>query len=137
MGPPLIREPQIAPDSHPSLRDLCIRLQIYLLALQAPPEPLDEDVVQEASLPVLTDLDTPLLEDAGECLIGELGLLVCIEDLWRASAQRLLQGVDIEGALQRVGEPQARAQRLCQSMNTTRYRKPWAMGIYVMSALHT
>ncbi len=84
-----------------------VGLQVHLLVLQAPPQPLDENVVQPAALAVHRDRYTVVFENAGdEGFGGELGALVGVEDLRSAVGEEgLLEGLDAEVALHRVREP--------------------------------
>ncbi len=52
-----------------------IPLQIEVFILEAPPEPLDEDIVQRPALPIHADRNALALEDIGEGRAGELRAL--------------------------------------------------------------
>src|SRR5436190_18096136 len=52
-----------------------------LLVFEAAPQPLDEDVIHTAPLPVHADRDSVVLQSASEVVAGELAALVGIEDL--------------------------------------------------------
>src|SRR3984893_11150282 len=98
-------------------------------ALQAPPQPLDKDVVHAAALAIHADCDAAMLEHAGELGASELAALIGVEDLGLAvPCQGVLQGLDAEIGAERVRQPPGRTARLCQSMIATRYRNPLAIG---------
>ena len=63
-------------DARSGLRNMRVGLQVNFLVLQAPPEPLHEDVVHEAALPILNDLDAVLFQQPRERLAGELRAMV-------------------------------------------------------------
>src|SRR5439155_17324552 len=85
------------------LGNVGISVQVDLLVLEAAPQPLDEDVVHAAALPIHADRDTASLEHAGELAAGELAALVRVEDLGIAVVrQGLLQGLDAEVGAERV-----------------------------------
>ena len=54
---------------------------IRIFVFDAPPEPLDEDVIQGSTSPVHTDGDLALFEYPGERATDELRALVSVEDL--------------------------------------------------------
>ncbi len=49
-----------------------VGVQINLLVLHTPPQPLDEDIVEQAPLAVHVDRHTRILEHVGEHATGEL-----------------------------------------------------------------
>ena len=79
-------EIEVRGDAMPCLGHVLIRPQIYLLILEAAPEPFDEDVVAEAAAPVHTDGDAMGAQHAGEVVVGELAALIGVEDLGRSLA---------------------------------------------------
>jgi hypothetical protein len=81
-----VRSPDIVEVKIPSqgclrLGDRIVGPQIDFLVLHAFPQPLDEDVVAQATLAVHADLDAVFLEQPGEFQAGELAALVSVEDL--------------------------------------------------------
>src|SRR3954454_18262019 len=74
-----------------------IRLDEHLLILQAPPQALDEDVVQIPALAIHADPNPAKLQLRQKIRAGELHPLVSVEDLrWPVPVQRLLQRLDAE-----------------------------------------
>src|SRR4051794_27202999 len=123
---------EVQPRSNPRLRfgNRSIGVQVYLFVFQAPPEPLHKDIIQTPALAVHADLDVALLQHANKVIAGELAALIGVEDLRPSEpSQRLLQRLDTEVGVQGVGQAPANTARLCQSMITTKYRKPRGIGI--------
>src|SRR3990172_9567110 len=82
-------------------------MEVDVLVLHRPPQPLDEDVVVTAALPIHADAHACCFQHAREGLAGELRALVRVEDLWAAVAgQGLLQGLHAEPCFQGVGHPE-------------------------------
>ena len=107
-----------------------IGVEVDFLIYQASSQPLDENVVHVADLGVHADHDTVLLEGAGEVVAGELAALIGIEDFWRTIAlERFLERLDTEIGAERVGQPPRQHRTATQSMITTKYRKPLAIGM--------
>jgi len=100
------------PSANPSLGlgNVLIGIEVDFLVFQAAPQPLDKDVVHAAALAVHTDHNPVLLQGAGEAVTGELAALIGIENLV-------------------LDNRHASTARLTQSMMTTRYRKPLAIGM--------
>ena len=69
-------ELQVGIDPSSGLGDGLVSFQIHLLVLDAPPQPLHEDVVQVPTLTIHADLDPLLLQRLGKGLTGELTPLV-------------------------------------------------------------
>ena len=106
MPPPTVKVVEIGSDLAPGLGHTLVGLQVHLLVLEAPPQPLDEHVVQPATFSVHRDRYTVLFEYARKGLRRELGTLVGVEDLRSAVGEDgLLEGLDAEAALHRVREP--------------------------------
>src|SRR5208282_4989666 len=88
---------QPAADAATSFLNRGVCLDVYILVLQAPPQPLDEDVVQVTAFAIHADADTAGRQHAGERGTGELYTLVGVENIGRTvSIQRFLQGLDTE-----------------------------------------
>lgn len=99
---------EIEPHAHACLRlgDRAVGVEIDLLILRVPPEPLDKDVVHPAALAVHADAHALGLQDPGELPVGELRPLLGIEDPRRsASGERLVQRLEAEIRRERVGKP--------------------------------
>jgi hypothetical protein len=78
----------------------------HVLVLQAPPQPLDEDVVQEPPLAVHADPDAAAFQFVKKPGAGELYALVRIENLGLTiPGDRLLQRLDAEIRLHGDGQP--------------------------------
>ena len=55
-------------------------MQVEVLVFYGPPEPLDEDIVLEATSPVHADPNTVAFQGSGELLAGELTALIRVKD---------------------------------------------------------
>ena len=83
--------------------DRCIGVEVDFFVFEAAPQPLDEDVVHVAALPVHADHDAVPLQGAGEFVAGELAALIGVEDLGSAiPSQRLLERLDTELGAERA-----------------------------------
>ena len=80
-----------------------VALQVNVLVLHGPPQPLDEHVVQGPAAAIHTDRDPRSLQHARERSAGELRPLIGVEDLRLPLRQRRLQRADAEAAVERVG----------------------------------
>jgi hypothetical protein len=81
-------------------------MQIDLLVLHRPPQPLDEHVVPPGALAVHADLDLVFGEHASEGGACKLRALVGVDDLRLAvPRQRLFERLDAEVGLHRDGHP--------------------------------
>lgn len=58
-----------------------VGVEIDLFVFEAPPQPLDEDIVSPASCPIPVDLNPVGSQEPGELLVGELTTLIRVEDL--------------------------------------------------------
>ena len=81
-----------------------IVFEIDLLPLDGPPEPFDEDVVEDPALAVHADGDIVSLQNVGKILARELRSLVGVEDLGDANGQSLFKGLHTEGSVEREGD---------------------------------
>src|SRR6202040_853198 len=99
----LVIEAEPGADAGLRLGDAGIGVEVDLLIFEAPPQPLDEDVVHVAALAVHADGDPVALQGAGEVVAGELAALVGVEDLGAAVQQeRFLESLDTELRAERV-----------------------------------
>ena len=82
------------------------RVQVKVLILDGPPEPLDKDVVLAAPPPIHADGDVVVFKYLRKGFAGELRALVGVEDL-RAPVtdQGLLEGLDTKVRLKGIGNP--------------------------------
>ena len=71
----MIVEMKVVCKRYPALLRRVVGLEVDLLVLDAPPQPLDEDVIDPASLAVPADADFVFLEHTEEGFTGELSLL--------------------------------------------------------------
>jgi hypothetical protein len=125
VGAPGVEEVEIAADAGAGLTDALVGSQIDLLVFDAPPKPLDEDIVAPASLAVHADAYTLGQQLAGEGLAGELAArsVLKISGLpWRARAcsNTLTQksaSIEIDST---QASTQASTRRLDQSMIAAR-----------------
>ena len=102
----VIVEAEVAPDSLARLGQRIIGVQVDLLILERPPQPLHEDVVEVAPLAVHADLNLPVAQGSGEVPRRELRSLVGVKDGRPAEAREgVPQGLEAEARVQRVGQP--------------------------------
>jgi len=81
-------------------------VQVNVLVLEGPPEPLDKDVVLAAAPTVHADSHVIVFQHLGKGVAGKLSALVGIEDgRCTIAAQGLLESLDAKGAVQGVGYP--------------------------------
>jgi len=78
-------------------------MEVDVLILYAPPQPLDEYVVQVAAFSIHADADVAFQQNGGEGVSGKLGALVRIEYLRHRMLQGSDQGFNTEGAFKAVG----------------------------------
>jgi len=82
------------------------RVQVKVLILDGPPEPLDKNVVLTAPPPIHTDGDLVVLEGLDKVIAGKLSPLVGVENLRSAvAAQGLLESLDTKVRLKGIGNP--------------------------------
>src|SRR4029077_13271794 len=81
MKPTTVVEGDPVCDSCLGLAAVGIALEIDVLMLERPPQPLDEDVVHPTTAAIHGDLDPCARQRAGEGRTGELAALVGVEDL--------------------------------------------------------
>ncbi len=120
MEPRVIIEPEVVTKFSSGLIGAGVGLQVNLLILHRPPQPLHHDVVLVPPIAVLADLHPLVLKLPGEPLAGELAPLVGVEHSGfprprasdRASAQKPASSV--------LDSRRATAYRLYQSMMATR-----------------
>src|ERR1700737_82619 len=99
----IVEEVKVAINAHSGLAHGVVRVQVHLLVLERAPEPLDEDVVDAASLAVHADLNTTTQQDLCKRICSELRALIRVEDLGLSEAREgLIQRLHTEGRLHRV-----------------------------------
>ena len=120
----------------PGLLGVGVGLQVNILVLHRPPQPLHEDIVGIPTFPVHADLHSVVLEDLGELPAGELAP-PCLRRgrLWsvlntsglplsiasdRASTQKPTSRACPRPRSGVLGRRQDTTYRLCQSMMATR-----------------
>ena len=82
------------------------RMQVKVLVLDGPPEPLDKDVVLAAAPAIHADGDLVVLQDIDKVVAGKLSTLVGVEDFRPSVAtQGLLEGINTEVGLKGIGNP--------------------------------
>ena len=105
MGPAPVVEVHPQADSSPGLGASRELGQVDALVFERSPQPLDEHIVHPATRAIHRDANASLLEHVGEVTAGELAALVALEDLGRVIVlQRLVQGLDAEARIERVGQ---------------------------------
>ena len=83
--------------------DIIVGLQVYLLVFDAAPEPLDEHVINPATLATHADFDVMSLQDAGKVIACKLTALISVEDLGRAvGGDSILQSFNTEAGMHGV-----------------------------------
>jgi hypothetical protein len=70
----------------------------HLLAFDAAPQPLDNDVAAPSALAVFADCNAVLDQPAGERSTGELRALVCVDDLRLAVLRQASSNVSTQNA---------------------------------------
>jgi len=114
-------ETEVVTKADSGISAILICFQMHFLIFYCPPQPLDEQVVIIASLPVHADSDAVLLQEPGEGLAGEglagelsspgeglageLSSLVCVEDIRSTLPECFFQRLDTEAGVQCVGKP--------------------------------
>jgi hypothetical protein len=107
---------------------------VHLLVLDAPPQPLDEHVVDPSTLAVHADSNAGVLEHFDPFLAGELRSLVGVEDLRYAELRdRLLERFDAKVHRQRVGEPEGQDLAASHIQDRDKVQKAVGIGRYVIS----
>ena len=81
MGTLGVIEPEVVTNPDPGISSILICFQIHFLIFHCAPQPLDEQVVVMASLPIHTDFHSILLQEPGEGFTGKLRSLVGVEDI--------------------------------------------------------
>src|SRR5215212_11563066 len=79
--PLLVIKAQPAANASARLRNRAIGFDEHVLVLQATPQPLDEDVVQKATLAIHADPDPTAFQLIKETHAGELHALIGVENL--------------------------------------------------------
>ena len=109
MRPSVVVEPEVFLQPSAGLNAVAVGLQVDLLVLHRPPQPLDKYVVLAPAPAVHADLHPVVLEYLPELAAGELAPLVASEHLRPSPAQRqertlrVLQRVNAEVHLHSVG----------------------------------
>lgn len=104
--PPVVIEFDPGPQPRAGFRSGLVGMQVDALAFLTAPEPLDEDVFQEASLAVHRDANARAPQRIGPGKGRELAALVRVHDFWWPEARDdFLQRIGVELRLRRVREP--------------------------------
>src|SRR6185437_11610017 len=107
----LVKAPRVVEGEVPGQRltrlaPRSVGVQVHVLVLYAPPQPLDKDVVDPAALAIHADRNAGRFQGRGPLLAGELRPLVRVENLrWPELRQGLLQRLHAEIRAHRVREP--------------------------------
>tara|TARA_B100001971_G_C18113894_1_gene495741 strand:- start:303 stop:623 length:321 start_codon:yes stop_codon:yes gene_type:complete len=106
-------------------------MKVKIMVFDGPPQPLNKDVVLTSTTAIHADRNAVIFECLGEIVAGKLCPLVRVEDFRRTiAAQSVIKRMDTKIRLKRVLKTrQDRIRRLYQSMTTTRYINPRAIGI--------
>src|SRR5689334_171271 len=127
MWAPRVVETEVARQRDPHLTHRLVGVQVELLVLHTPPQPLDEYIVDPTPLAVHAHPHAPELQRLGELLGAELAALVGVEDLGRAVApESLLQRLHAELAGHGIAHP--KAQHLAAVEVQDRYQIGKALG---------
>src|SRR5260370_8198108 len=100
-----IEKLQVASQSPMQRRHRRMIVQIHIFVLHAPPQPLDEHVVQRPAFAVHADAHSRRLQPAREHSACELGSLIRIENLRLPSLQRFVQNLHPTTALPPLRHP--------------------------------
>jgi hypothetical protein len=104
----LVVEPDPLGQSLPQRGPIGKGVQVEVVVLHRPPQPLDEDIVLHPAATVHADAHCVSFKHLGEGAAGELSALVRVEDLRGAKApQRFLQRLNTKVAVQRIGKPES------------------------------
>ena len=101
----VIVEREVVRQSFPRLVNVPVGMEIDMLVLHGPPQPLGKDVVKAPAARVHADPDVVVLQDGGVILACELYALIRIMNDRHIGEQRVLQGADAEIRFQRVRQP--------------------------------
>ena len=105
MRPFLIIEEEVVGQSPVEVCNRVVGLDVEVLVFDRAPEAFDEDVVECSTASIHADGDALLLQAASEPRGGELAALVGVKDLGLADGEGLVQSLQAEIDLQRVGDP--------------------------------
>lgn len=102
--PIVIVEPKIACQPGIQVGYRGVVLEVDVLVLDRAPQSLDEDVVERAASPIHADAYASPFQAARKGQGGELHALIGVEDLGPRRLKRLLQRVQTEPTVERVGQ---------------------------------
>ena len=102
--PLVVVEVKVALESGVERLPVGIVLEVHILVLHRPPQPLDEHVVERPAAAVHADAYCGLEQRTRELLARKLAALVGVEDLRMALAQRLPERRNAEPASHTVGK---------------------------------
>ena len=105
MRPFLVVEDEVVRESPVELGYGFVAFEVEVFVFEGAPEAFNEDVVQGTAASVHADEDAFALEATGEPGRGKLGALIGVEDVGLGRAQGLVERVQAEIHLQRIGEP--------------------------------
>jgi len=89
--PAIVVEIKVPAQSINCLPAIPVLIEINLLVLDCPPEPLREDIVKNHAPTIHADSHLGLLQNRGKIPAGKLTALVSVENLWSGNPQGLLQ----------------------------------------------
>jgi hypothetical protein len=72
MGPLVVVKTEVGVEAGSGLPSVRVGFQVDLLVLHRAPQPLHKEIIRVPPLPVHADLDSVLLQEAGERLAGKL-----------------------------------------------------------------
>ncbi len=104
MGPLMIIEVKVGRQASSQFGHRGIVLEVDVLVFEATPQAFDEDIVQSSATSIHTDADGGSFKTGRELIGGELRTLVGIENGRVPLAERLLECIQTEVTIQRVGE---------------------------------
>src|SRR5208282_4713424 len=133
---------QPAADAATSFLNRGVCLDVYILVLQAPPQPLDEDVVQVTAFAIHADADTAGLMRTPLAASTPVNAALVNCTPWsvlKISGEPYRSSASCKASTQNpvsmpVDKRQARTRRLNQSITATKYTNPFANGMYVLMA---
>ena len=82
-----------------------VGLEVEVFIFDGPPEAFDEDIIQGSAASIHADADAFPLQFPSEAGGGELAALIGVEDVGLAEGERIVEGLQTEVSLHRIGDP--------------------------------
>lgn len=104
MGPLVIVEVKVSSQTGSEFGNGGIVFEVDVLVFETTPQAFDEDIVQSSATSVHADADSGSFETSRELIGGELRTLIRVENGRLSLTECLLECIQTEIAIQRVGE---------------------------------